>query len=226
MNNNRNRSKTGLSYLVMALLLLAVMITGAGCGKSADASAFVKSFMDMLTKGELEEYVKLSGQSEEEAKEEYDAITSSISQELASYGASEEVQNRYVEVHKAIWAKSKYEVGEAKKIKEDEYEVPVTIEPITGLFDGLSEELEQEANEYGNQIAADGENADQINPVDWIFNALLDKIEERLDLIEYGDPQTITVKVEKENGVYEIEDSEETGSRIGAALIDSTGLTQ
>ena len=225
--NSKKQIKARFSFLLVVLLLLAVMITGVGCGNSSfDPSAYVRSFMDLLTKGEVKEYMKLSGESEEEAMEQYKAMTDSISESIGAYGASEEVQARFVEVFKKILAKSKYEVGEAKKTDDDGYEVPVTIEPITGLYDGLTQELQDEATEYGEEIAKKGESIDQAVMTDWVFNKLLDKMEERLDSIAYGEPQTITVVIKKTDDGYEIDDAEALGQQIGLALIDTNDSAQ
>ncbi len=216
----RNKLKT----IMITGLLAAVMVLAAGCGKKFDASGYVKSFMDMLTKGEVEEYMKYTGQSEEEAKKDYNAMTDAMMESAGGVGVSEDVQERFKDVYVKILAKSKYTVKDAVETDEGGYTVDVEIEPITGLYDGLSEEIQKEAAEYAQELISKGEEVDQTALTDWVFNLMLDKMEERMDSLSYGDPTTVTVEIEKDGNSYKIKDEEQVGEQIGMALIDTSSL--
>lgn len=226
MIKRNDKKKSWMSFALMTLLLFAVVLTGAGCQKSVDPSGYVQAFMDMLTKGEKEKYMEYSKESEEEVTEEFNAFAESVGQGLGAVGASKEVQDRFNEVLKTVFAKSKYEVGEAKEISDGKYEVPVTIEPIEGLFDNYSQMLESRAAEYSKQLAESGENLDQEAIANWIFNTMLDCMEERIDSITYGEPKTITVTVKADKDGYEIEDKEKIGGEIALALINTDYFNQ
>ena len=178
----------------------------------------------MMTKGEIDEYVKVTGKTEEEAKKEYDAMTGAMMEALGGEGVSEEVQTRFRDTYVKILAKSKYTVKEAEETKDGGYKVDVVIEPITGLYDGISDELQQEASDYVSSKIAAGEQIDQAGITDWVFNILIDKLESRIDSLTYGEPQTVTVEIKKENDKYMIANESEVGQEIGAALIDTSGL--
>lgn len=214
-----------IKVLFITGLLAATMVLTAACGaKKFDASGYVKSFMDMLTKGEVEDYMKFTGESEDEAKEDYNAMTNAMMEAVGAAGVSKEVQERFKDVYVKILAKSKYTVKEAEETDNDGFKVDVEIEPITGLYDGLSEELKTEAEEYVKKLMADGESVDQTAITEWVFNLMLDKLEARMDSISYGDPKTITVEIEKDDDKYKIKDEESIGEQIGLALIDTSGL--
>ena len=51
--------------LVTGILAAALILTAACGGQRFDASAYVKAFMDMMTKGEVKEIMDLTGQTEE-----------------------------------------------------------------------------------------------------------------------------------------------------------------
>lgn len=209
-----------------ACMLAAVMLIITACGsKPFDASGYVKSFMDMLTKGEVEEYMKFTGETEEEAMEDYNAMTNAMMEAVGAAGVSKEVQERFKDVYVKILAKSKYTVGEAQTT-DNGFKVDVTIEPITGLYDGLSDELQQEASDYATELISSGKEVEQAAVTDWIFNRMLDKMEERLETLSYGEPTVITVEIEKDkdDNKYEIKDEEAVGEKIGAALIDTSAL--
>lgn len=216
------RSK--VKILLTTGLLAAAMLLAVACGKSFDASGYVKSFMDMLTKGEVEDYMKFTGQSQEEAKKDYNAMTEAMMEAVGGAGVSQEVQERFKDVYVKILAKSKYTVKDAVKNDDGGYTVDVEIEPVTGLYDGLSEELQTEAAEYAAGLMSSGGEIDQTAITDWVFNLMLDKMEDRMDSLSYGDPRTITVEIEKDSNTYKIKDEEEIGEKIGMALIDTSTL--
>lgn len=216
--------KRKLKLLAMTGLLAAAMMVTAACGVEFDASGYVKSFMDMVCKGEIKEYTKFTGMSEEEAKKEYEEFTDSMMDPLKEAGMSEDVQKRFRDVYIKLFAKSKYTVKEAKKTGDDEFTVDVEIEPIQGIYDGLSEELEQETTNHVQEMMNNGEELDQTALTEWVFNTMLDKIEARMGSITYGDPVTVTCKVIKDGKNYKIEDEEKFGEEVGRNLIDQSGM--
>ncbi len=209
---------------VTGLLAACMMLIAACGGKKFDASGYVKSFMDMLTKGEVEEYMEFTGQSKDEAMEDYNAMTNAMMETVAKSGVSKETQERFKDVYVKILAKSKYTVKDAVEKDNDGYSVDVVIEPITGLYDGLTEELQTEVTEYATQLVQSGKEYDQDELNEYAFTLMLDKMEERIDNLSYGEPQTITVEIEKEDGTYKIDDEEEVGAEIGRTLIDTSSL--
>jgi hypothetical protein len=216
--------------LLVTLLLTAVMVFAAACQEKESpaqgASGYVEAFMDMICKGEFDNYMKYSGETKEQAQKEYDAMTDAMMSTLGESGASEDVQKRFVEIYKKLLAKSKYTVGEAEEQEDGTFKVDVSIEPITGIYDGLSQELQDEATAYVQEKTKNGESIDTAEATEYVFNLMLDKIEGRMDSSGYGEPKTVTVTVKKNGDNYELVDSGETGTEIGEALIDISEIQQ
>jgi acyl-CoA-binding protein len=76
-----------IRQLFTAGLLTVIMVVTAACGgQEFDASGYVQAFMDMMTKGEVENYMEITGQSEEEAKKDYTAMTDAMMEALNGGG--------------------------------------------------------------------------------------------------------------------------------------------
>ncbi len=206
-----------IKLLTTALLVSAMLLTG-GCGKKFDATGYVNSFMKMITQGDVSDYMKLTDQSEEEAKGDYQKMLDEMASMLENFGASEEVQNKVTDAFIALLAKAKYTVHDAVEV-DGGFDVDVEIEPIQGVYDGMMEELQNEAMDAvsSNEITTD-------EIYDWLFTKMADKMTEKLDSITYGTPETVTVHLEKNGNVYEIKDDSATGEKIGQLLIDQSAL--
>ena len=204
--------------LLTTTLLVCAMLLTSGCGKKFDATGYVNSFMKMITQGDVSDYMKLTGQSEEEAQSDYQKMFDQIASMLENFGASEEVQGKVTDAFAALLAKAKYTVHDAVET-DDGFDVDIDIEPIQGIYDGMMEELQNEATEAvsSNEISAD-------EIYDWLFTKMADKMVEKIDSITYGEPQTVTVHLEKNGNVYQIEDEFSIGEEIGKLLIDQSSL--
>lgn len=202
--------------LATCLVVVMVVTTLVGCGKF-DAAAYVESCMDLLTKGETEQYAKMNDLTKEEAEADYEELIDTMMEAFDEFDLSEDLSADYRQLFKDIFAMSKYTVKEAKKKEnEDGYLVAVEIEQMTGMFDGLQEELMSEltawAVKHGDEELSDTE----LNEI--VCQIMYDLMVEKLDDITYKEPKTITVDVVGEDKVYSITD--ESYEEIGAALWD------
>ena len=203
--------------LIVTLVALAMVFTTA-CGGSFDASGYITAFMDMLTKGEVAQYAELTGQSEEDAGKDYQEILDAMKEAFDQEGVTEETKQKVVDVYVDVLKKAKYTVHDAEKTDEG-YDVVVDIEPITGLYEGLMDEItgEMDAAVQAGDLTMD-------NMYDWIFNKMADKMSGRLDSLSYGEAESVTVHIVKGENGYEIKDQESTSERIGQLLIDQSGI--
>ena len=80
-------TKKALVALVMAVLMVAMT---ACSGSKFDASSYVQSCLDVLTKGEKDEYMELTGRTEEEATQDYEDNLQAMVDEMASIGITDE----------------------------------------------------------------------------------------------------------------------------------------
>ena len=147
--------KTLKKALVTGLVAVMMVVNLAGCGKF-DAAAYVESCLDLLTKGETEQYMKMTGRSKEQAESDYESNIDAMMTEMDQFNLSDELSNSYRQLFKDVYAKAKYTVKDAEKMDDkDGYYVTVEIEQMTGLFNGIQEELMTEFTEWANSFDAD-----------------------------------------------------------------------
>lgn len=210
MKKMRNR-------LIVTLVALAMVFTTA-CGSSFDASSYITAFMDMLTQGDVSQYAQLTKQSEEDAGKDYQEMLDAMKEAFDQDGVTEETKQKVVDVYVQVLKKAKYTVHEAEKTDEG-YDVTVDIEPITGLYDGLMDEItgEMDAAIESGEMTLD-------NMYDWIFSKMAEKMEGRVDSLSYGETQSVTLTIVKGDDGYEIKDQDAISEKIGQLLIDQSAI--
>ena len=201
--------KTLKKALVTGLVAVMMVVNLAGCGKF-DAAAYVESCLDLLTKGETEQYMKMTGRSKEQAESDYESNIDAMMTEMDQFNLSDELSNSYRQLFKDVYAKAKYTVKDAEKMDDkDGYYVTVEIEQMTGLFNGIQEELMTEFTEWANSFDADTYPTED-EMYEQMYQMMYDLMSARLDSITYNDPQEVVVEVIGEDNVYSISDGSMT----------------
>lgn len=209
--------KTLKKALVTGLVAVMMVVNLAGCGKF-DAAAYVESCLDLLTKGETEQYMKMIGRSKEQAESDYESNIDAMMTEMDQFNLSDELSNSYRQLFKDVYAKAKYTVKDAEKMDDkDGYYVTVEIEQMTGLFNGIQEELMTEFTEWANSFDADTYPTED-EMYEQMYQMMYDLMSARLDSITYNDPQEVVVEVIGEDNVYSISDGSMT--ELDEALLD------
>lgn len=209
--------KTFKKALVTGLVAVMMVVNLAGCGKF-DAAAYVESCLDLLTKGETEQYMKMTGRSKEQAESDYESNIDAMMTEMDQFNLSDELSNSYRQLFKDVYAKAKYTVKDAEKMDDkDGYYVTVEIEQMTGLFNGIQEELMTEFTEWANSFDADTYPTED-EMYEQMYQMMYDLMSARLDSITYNDPQEVVVEVIGEDNVYSISDGSMT--ELDEALLD------
>lgn len=209
--------KTLKKALVTGLVAVMMVVNLAGCGKF-DAAAYVESCLDLLTKGETEQYMKMTGRSKEQAESDYESNIDAMMTEMDQFNLSDELSNSYRQLFKDVYAKAKYTVKDAEKMDDkDGYYVTVEIEQMTGLFNGIQEELMTEFTEWANSFDADTHPTED-EMYEQMYQMMYDLMSARLDSITYNDPQEVVVEVIGEDNVYSISDGSMT--ELDEALLD------
>ena len=209
--------KTLKKALVTGLVAVMMVVNLAGCGKF-DAAAYVESCLDLLTKGDKEQYMKMTGRSKEQAESDYESNIDAMMTEMDQFNLSDELSNSYRQLFKDVYAKAKYTVKDAEKMDDkDGYYVTVEIEQMTGLFNGIQEELMTEFTEWANSFDADTYPTED-EMYEQMYQMMYDLMSARLDSITYNDPQEVVVEVIGEDNVYSISDGSMT--ELDEALLD------
>lgn len=209
--------KTLKKALVTGLVAVMMVVNLAGCGKF-DAAAYVESCLDLLTKGETEQYMKMTGRTKEQAESDYESNIDAMMSEMDQFNLSDELSNSYRQLFKDVYAKAKYTVKDAEKMDgQDGYYVTVEIEQMTGLFNGIQEELMTEFTEWANSFDADTYPTED-EMYEQMYQMMYDLMSARVDSITYNDPQEVVVEVIGEDNVYSISDG--SMSELDEALLD------
>ena len=209
--------KTLKKALVTGLVAVMMVVNLAGCGKF-DAAAYVESCLDLLTKGETEQYMKMTGRSKEQAESDYESNIDAMMTEMDQFNLSDELSNSYRQLFKDVYAKAKYTVKDAEKMDDkDGYYVTVEIEQMTGLFNGIQEELMTEFTEWANSFDADAYPTED-EMYEQMYQMMYDLMSARVDSITYNDSQEVVVEVIGEDNVYSISDGSMT--ELDEALLD------
>ncbi len=209
--------KTLKKALVTGLVAVMMVVNLAGCGKF-DAAAYVESCLDLLTKGETEQYMKMTGRSKEQAESDYESNIDAMMTEMDQFNLSDELSNSFRQLFKDVYAKAKYTVKDAEKMDgQDGYYVTVEIEQMTGLFNGIQEELMTEFTDWANSFDADTYPTED-EMYEQMYQMMYDLMKARLDSITYNDPQEVVVEVIGEDNVYSISDGSMT--ELDEALLD------
>lgn len=209
--------KTLKKALVTGLVAVMMVVNLAGCGKF-DAAAYVESCLDLLTKGETEQYMKMTGRSKEQAESDYESNIDAMMTEMDQFNLSDELSNSYRQLFKDVYAKAKYTVKDAEKMDgQDGYYVTVEIEQMTGLFNGIQEELMTEFTEWANSFDADTYPTED-EMYEQMYQMMYDLMSARVDSITYNDPQEVVVEVTGQDNVYSISDG--SMSELDDALLD------
>ncbi len=119
--------------ICLTMFLFALMFTGCVGKAKIDPVKTVKAIMDAELKGELDEYVKLSGEKKEDVSKEYEKVLDSfamgLAEELKVMGGSAVNLDEAKELSKKMLASAKYEVQDAEKDDDDNYTVNVAVYP-------------------------------------------------------------------------------------------------
>ena len=185
----------------------AVILGTAGCGKDFDAAGYVQALLDLTFQGEI------SGASGfmEDASEEtlmrayQDSIDRFVAANITSgMDIGELKTSRFAELTSKIFLTMRYGVGEAKKTGKREYEVEVDIWPAD-VFVNFQDMLTEDSLKMAEKIEAgeyEGETEEETGQM--ILSDIINHAYELLDTaymdIQYGDKETVTLRVYAERG--------------------------
>ena len=161
--------------------------------------------------------MKLTQRTEEEAEKDYQSNIDTMLSSIEALGISEDMLDKYQTFYEDLLKKTKYEVKEARE-DGDNFTVDVEVEQLTGIFDGIQDELYTEAEAYGQELAESGEMPSNEEINEWAANKLHDILTARLAQASYGEKQTVTVHVVLNDKTWEI--PQEDYEALDAALID------
>ena len=201
--------------IVGIVMLIIISLTACSSPKDFNAKSYVQSSLDAEYHREYTDYANLMEISEEDVKKQVEEdFNESIRQQFASSdNITEEEIAAYTEKMAEVKKLAKYKVQDEKKDEDGNYTVSVKVEP-SDVF----QTLQQSSAEVSKEKIAQG--MKETDP--GVFASVLtESVQKRIDKNSYGDPVTVTVKVEKNHsGTYELSETER--SKLETAMFPTT----
>ena len=221
MKKNKKRSRELMKNMGKKIRYIAffigVCVLLAGCGKKFDASGYTKAVLDVSYKNEIQKYVELTGADEKEADKIFeDNLQNNMDimlQEFSGYELPDELEEKYRKLFSDMMKQVKYTVTEAKEVENKNFTVDVKVEPML-IFNDTYQELQKQTEDYATQVSNEVMNGaslpSETDMQTHVFEIYHDILRNYLDQgMKYGDPETITVHVNKDDkNVYTIADED------------------
>ena len=178
-------------------IIVCILLSACSRQPDFDAKSYVQSSLDAHYHGEYKDYANLLEISEKDAKKEIEEdFNESIQQQfddsdnITDKGIADYAK-KLVEVKKL----AKYKVQDEKKDEDGNYTVSVKVEP-SDVF----QTLQQSSAEVSKEKIAQG--MKETDPC--VFASVLtESVQKSIDKNSYGDPVTVTVKVEKNHSIFD-----------------------
>lgn len=205
-----DKIKRSIRYVV---LLIGICILCIGCGKKFDASGYTKAILDVGYKNQTEKYVELTGADKKDADKIFEDNLNLMLQEFAGYELPDELEEKYRKLFSDMMKQVKYTVAEAKEVENKNFTVDVKVEPML-IFNDTYQELQKQTEDYATQVSNEVMNGaslpSETDMQTHVFEIYHDILRNYLDQgMKYGDPETITVHVNKDDkNVYTIADED------------------
>jgi len=208
------KMRNKLSAIFLAIMALGLL---AGCAPKVDASAYVKSVLDVRYKNDSTAYVENKFGTKEEAEAAYiEGMDNTMNEFLEGLQLSEELTGEFRQVLGDVSAAVKYTVGEAVKQDDGSYLVTVTYEKMN-FFVPFLEEYQATAEAKMTELAAEleagegtgqdqAEFAEKMNDV--LYGTMVETMKAVLAEVTYQEPQTATVSVTIENNTLMLDESD------------------
>lgn len=209
-------------HFSLCLVLVFVLTVFSGCGKF-DASGYTKACLDLVCKGETANYVKMTKQTEDQAKETYNGFIDAEIESMKSSGVPEDQLEDFRKLFEEIYSKAKYEVGEATQNKDKSFTVKVSVEQFK-VFDGVMTNVQTKIQEEA--IALQKKDKTPTNEELTVLAAkyMYEELKANVEKGEYAEKKEIEVPVTLSNNVYSISTTEY--QTIFSELFDTASLQQ
>lgn len=198
--------KKRITAVVVAAVLLAVL---GGCVNKFNAAGYTKALLDVTYKNETEQYIELTGSTQEAADEIFTKSLDATMEDYEKLNLPDELEKNYRQLFGDLMKSVRYTVSEAKEDDNGNFTVDVSVEPIT-MFDDTYSQFQEKAKEYATQVSNDVMNGAEMpseeemqNHIYDIYYHILNEVLEQG--LSYGKAEKVTVHINKGEGdIYEI----------------------
>ena len=200
---------------IISIVLFSTLLAACSKQPDFDAQSYVKSSLDAEYHEQYADYANLMEISEEDVKKQVEEdFNESIRQQFASSdNITEEEIAASTEKMAEVKKLAKYKVQDEKKDEDGNYTVSVKVEPsdVFQTLQQISAEVSKEKIAQGMKETDPG-----------VFASVLtESVQKSIDKNSYGEPVSVTVKVEKNHsGTYELSETER--SKLETAMFPTT----
>lgn len=187
--------------VVVSVLMIATMLIGCGGRPKIDPVKTIQAMMDATLKGDVAEYAKITGESEEDLKEEYeellDMLSTQIDAELSAIAMTGLDTRGLAE---KVISSVKYEVKDATEDKEGNYTVNVLVYPSDFMELALKETVK-------GAIATPS--------LDQLGEVVMKAYENAISNQTFGEPESFPVRIMYDEEAKQYEVNEEDMTAVG-----------
>lgn len=217
-----------ISFVAVVFIVFGTLAC-LGVFREFNAYGYVSAILDQTLKGEVKEAAQMmDGTTEEALYTKYEAGVEGFVKNtlLSGREIDAELEDKYVDLCKKIFAKMDYQVGEAEKVTDDEFKVPVYYRPsnVLQLFvTSVDEEIQKinEKKEKGEDYRGTQEEIFSKMEAE-LSNNLYKALGDAYENMEFGKEQTMIIEVRK--GADELYALDETA--ITEFLVKILGLDE
>lgn len=197
------------------VLILIVVMMSVGCQRNYDASGYTNAILDLQFQGDTKAAITfVEGTTQSSLMEMYrefvdDFLTGYITDGME---LTDEQEKEFSNLLSRIFASMRYEVGEAEKTGEKEYEVPVVIRPID-VFIRYRQLLTEDSIKISGKVQSGeykgSEEEIQSQIMEEITVNAYQLLEKAYESCEYDGKQTVILRVKADkNDVYFIDEDD------------------
>lgn len=208
--------KFNYKKLISGILLITALFSLSGCalfgnGKRTYAS-YIQSLLDVNYKAEYEEYMQITGATQEEAQKVYDDGLNYLADALMSaYGVNEvegsNIHDQFVELAGEIYSHASYEVQEVTRT-DGVYHVTVMIYPID-ILKITYEDVIAYIEDINNRVSAGEYNDYELDEYETEYaQGIIDILKNAIPNIGNGEGVAVTVTILDNEEYYYISDAD------------------
>lgn len=204
------RKMKRIMVVLMSVFMIAAVFAGCGKKPEIDPVRVIQAVMDAELKGDVDEYVKLSGEEKEDVLAIYDEAVEGLADELATefeiLGAAP-AEDELKELAKKMLASAKYEVQDAEKDEDDNYTVNVAVYPSDLIRTTIQTAFKKMMENPGSIANLEAE----------FGSLMMDAYNEGIENQTYGGAEIYTVRLTHDDD-YQYSPNEEDLVALGSAL--------
>lgn len=201
--------------IIAVFTVCVVLFKVTGCSAGFDASGYTEAILDLQFQGDMKNArTFVAGATQEDLSRMYQDFINNFVAGYITDGmdVTDEASEEFGELAAEIFASMRYEVGEATETGKKEYEVPVVIQPIDTFLrykDLLAEDALKLSEKVKNGEYKGTEEEIQGQVLAEIAGQAYDLLKKAYDASEYGDKQTVILRVKSDTSdIYSVDEDD------------------